>query len=114
MNSGIPQADQPIVNIVGEKVALGPLRRDLMDLDDRWFNDFEVGLPYFLRLRPHTREAREAWYDRLAKDEPDTTDFLGATSTPASTTKRGLYTYPVNQKGDRAVATQSGDNPACC
>jgi RimJ/RimL family protein N-acetyltransferase len=28
------------------------------------------------QLRPHTREAREAWYDRLAKDEPDTTDFL--------------------------------------
>lgn len=68
--------DQPIVNIVGEKVALGPLRRDLMPLYDRWFNDFEAGLSYFPQFRPHTREAREAWYERLAKDEPDEVQFL--------------------------------------
>src|SRR5262249_345574 len=68
--------DQSILNIVGEKVALGLLRRDLMPLSDRWFNDFEVGLPYSLQLRPHTREAREAWYERLARDEPDTVDYL--------------------------------------
>jgi diamine N-acetyltransferase len=67
--------DPPIVNIVGDKVALGPCRRDLMPLYDRWFNDFEVGLPYFLQLRPHTREAREAWYEQLARDDPSTTDF---------------------------------------
>jgi RimJ/RimL family protein N-acetyltransferase len=71
-----PATDQPIVNVVGEKVALGPVRRDLMPLYDRWFNGFEVGLPYFLQLRPHTREAREAWYERLARDEPDTVEFL--------------------------------------
>jgi diamine N-acetyltransferase len=67
--------DQPVVNIVGDRVALGPCRRDLMPLYDRWFNDFEVGLPYFLQLRPHTREAREAWYEQLARDDPGTTDF---------------------------------------
>jgi RimJ/RimL family protein N-acetyltransferase len=71
-----PAIAEPIVNIVGEKIALGPLRRDLMPLYDRWFNDFEVGLPYFLQLGPHTREAREAWYERLAKDDPSSTDFL--------------------------------------
>src|SRR5713226_7009466 len=76
MQPDSPRADQPILNIVGDKVALGPCRRDLMPLYDRWFNDFEVGLPYFAQLRPHTREAREAWYERLAKDDPDTTDFL--------------------------------------
>ena len=32
---------QPIVNIVGEKVALGPLRRDLLPLYHKWSNDFE-------------------------------------------------------------------------
>ena len=68
-------ADQPVVNIVGEKVALGPCRRDLMPLYDRWFNDFEVGMPYFLQLRPHTREAREAWYEQLANDDPTVTYF---------------------------------------
>jgi RimJ/RimL family protein N-acetyltransferase len=76
MQPDSPRADQPILNIVGDKVALGPLRRDLMPLYDRWFNDFEVGGPYFTQLRPHTREAREAWYERLAKDDPNTTDFL--------------------------------------
>ena len=76
MQPDSPAHDEPILNIVGEKVALGPLRRDLIALYDRWFNDFEAGLPYFLQLRPHTREARETWYERLAKDEPDTTEFL--------------------------------------
>jgi diamine N-acetyltransferase len=76
MQTDSPASNETILNIVGEKVALGPLRRDVMPLYDRWFNDFEVGLPYFLQLRPHTREAREAWYERLAKDEPDTTEFL--------------------------------------
>jgi len=68
--------DQPIVNVVGEKVALGPLRRDLMPLYDRWFNDFEAGLAYFVQLRPHTREAREMWYERLAQGDPNSTEFL--------------------------------------
>jgi diamine N-acetyltransferase len=30
----------PIVNITGDLVALGPMRRDLMPLYARWFNDF--------------------------------------------------------------------------
>ena len=68
-------AGPPIVNIVGEKVVLGPCRRDLMPLYDRWFNDFEVGMPYFVQLRPHTREAREAWYEQLAKDDPSVVNF---------------------------------------
>lgn len=32
--------DQPILNIIGERVALGPLRRDLIPLYNRWRNDF--------------------------------------------------------------------------
>jgi diamine N-acetyltransferase len=71
-----PGDGQPIVNIVGDRVALGPCRRDLIPLYDRWFNDFEVGMPYFVQLRPHTREAREAWYEHLAKDDPTIVDFL--------------------------------------
>lgn len=30
----------PIVNITGERVALGPLRRDLLPDYQRWLNDF--------------------------------------------------------------------------
>lgn len=33
---------KPIVNITGERVALGPLRRDLIPTHQRWFNDFET------------------------------------------------------------------------
>ena len=76
MQTGASQIDAPILNVVGEKVALGPLRRDLVPLYDRWFNDFDAGLAYFLQLRPHSREAREEWYERLAKDDPETVEFL--------------------------------------
>jgi RimJ/RimL family protein N-acetyltransferase len=76
VDTSTPGPDAPVLNVMGDKVALGPMRRDLMPLYDRWFNDFEVGLPYFLQLRPHTREAREAWYEHLAKDDPSVVDFL--------------------------------------
>ena len=53
----------PIVNIVGELVALGPLRRDLLLDYQRWVNDLvtahRVGLP----PRPMTEEQEAAWYD---------------------------------------------------
>jgi RimJ/RimL family protein N-acetyltransferase len=32
----------PVISIVGEKVALGPIRRDLVPLYHRWINDFAV------------------------------------------------------------------------
>ena len=34
---------EPILNVVGDLVALGPLRRDLLPLYQRWIND--LGLP---------------------------------------------------------------------
>jgi RimJ/RimL family protein N-acetyltransferase len=76
MATAEPGVEQPIITIAGEKVAFGPLRRDLLPLYDRWFNDSEVGLHYFAQVRPHTREEREAWYERLAKGEPNTAQFL--------------------------------------
>jgi hypothetical protein len=33
---------QPVINVLGEKVALGPLDRTLLPLLHRWHNDFEV------------------------------------------------------------------------
>ncbi len=66
---------QPILNITGERVALGPFRRDLLPLYTRWFNDFSVTLPYLLNLGPRTLESRQAWYDRIAAGEPGRVDF---------------------------------------
>jgi len=34
--------ESPIISITGERVALGPIRRDLVPLYHRWINDFAV------------------------------------------------------------------------
>ncbi len=64
-------ADQPIINIAGDKVALGPLRRDLLPIYVKWINDFEVARALDVRLGPFTLEAEETWYERVAKSESD-------------------------------------------
>ncbi len=58
--------DLPIVNITGEKIALGPARRELVPLYQKWMNDFEVVRTLGARLGPMTREAEEAWYERVS------------------------------------------------
>ena len=55
----------PVVNIVGERVALGPLRRDLLPLYQRWINDFDTARTLGARPRgPMTVGAEAAWYER--------------------------------------------------
>lgn len=56
----------PIINIRGERVALGPIRRDLLPLYQRWINDWEVTRTLGLQVRPMTWEAEEAWYNAAA------------------------------------------------
>ena len=36
--SNPPSSETPILNVVGERVALGPLREDLLPLYGRWIN----------------------------------------------------------------------------
>jgi len=67
MEPGRP--DGPIVNIVGEKVALGPRRRDLLPLYQQWMNDFEVTRTLGVGWRPITWEFEEAWYARVSQNE---------------------------------------------
>ncbi len=59
---------RPIINIEGERVALGPLRRELIPLYQRWNNDFSVTRT-LARSRPTTSEQEEAVYDAVVKDE---------------------------------------------
>jgi diamine N-acetyltransferase len=57
-----------IVNIVGERLALGPIRRDLIPTYYRWNNDF--GMTRTLRRSaPMTLEQVSASYDALLADE---------------------------------------------
>lgn len=68
----VEPGDQPILNLVGEKVALGPIRRDLLAVYQRWINDFEVLRPLSVRgLQPQTAEGEVAWYERMAVSQTD-------------------------------------------
>jgi diamine N-acetyltransferase len=56
--------ERPLINIEGERVALGPLRRDLLPRYQAWINDFSAlrtlgGAP----PRPTTFEQEAAWYE---------------------------------------------------
>ncbi len=60
--------DRPVANIVGEKVLLGPLRRDSTSLYQRWMNDFETMRGYDM-LRPLTENAIESWFERASTSD---------------------------------------------
>jgi RimJ/RimL family protein N-acetyltransferase len=66
----------PIVNVVGERVALGPMSKDLLPLFTRWINDFSsqvrVGFP---SPGPITVEYEEGWYDSVSTG-PDRNTFV--------------------------------------
>ena len=58
-----PEATSPIFNIVGKKVALGPLRKDLVPIYLRWFNDFGTLRTLGAMPVPLTLEQEEKWYE---------------------------------------------------
>src|SRR3954452_20514178 len=57
--------DEPDLILVGERVALGPLRRDLAALQARWMNSLDVrsGLQQAGLV---TQQTEEAWIDGTA------------------------------------------------
>ena len=63
-----PDDQPPIINIVGEKVALGPIRRDLQQLFQAWSNDFEVRR-FLGPMRPTSLESLEDVYSGIVKDK---------------------------------------------
>ena len=83
------EQNQPIINIVGEKVALGPHRRDLLPLYQKWINDFEVTRTLAVGLRPMTWEAEEAWYNSPRDRDVSFTIYERATLRPIGNT--GLH-----------------------
>lgn len=58
--------EQPILNIIGERVALGPLRRDLVPLYARWRNDFFVQRTFGNVPRPVSIEQQTESFERQA------------------------------------------------
>ncbi|HYU17628.1 MAG TPA: GNAT family protein [Chloroflexota bacterium] len=83
------ERQQPIVNVEGQKVALGPLRRELLPLYQRWINDLEVRRTLaVMTVGPMTWEAEEAWYERSSKAQGEAlfTIYERATMRPIGTT----------------------------
>jgi RimJ/RimL family protein N-acetyltransferase len=58
----------PIINIEGVRVALGPLRRELLADYTRWRNDFAVARTLDYVPGPSTGEEREEWFARASLD----------------------------------------------
>ena len=61
--------EEPILNVEGERVALGPLRRDLLLRYQRWINDLGTMRTLGLAPLPMTSEKEQDWYDRQSKAE---------------------------------------------
>jgi RimJ/RimL family protein N-acetyltransferase len=70
-DSGKTQANTPVLNIRGRKVALGPIRRDLISTYLRWINDFEVTRTLDLPMRPFPLEFEENWFQRMTQSDHD-------------------------------------------
>ncbi len=68
MTGAQQNGEQPVLNVEGDLVALGPLRRDLLPLYTRWINDLTAvrTLGAFL---PTTIEGETKWYDEWATSE---------------------------------------------
>ncbi|HEX5164930.1 MAG TPA: GNAT family protein [Thermomicrobiales bacterium] len=61
-----PDAGNPIVMIRGDKVGLGPIRRDLITTYQRWFNELRVTRTLDLPSRPITFEDETSWFESAA------------------------------------------------
>jgi RimJ/RimL family protein N-acetyltransferase len=68
--------EQPVLTIRGEKVGLGPIRRDLLNLHVKWANDPEVTVPLSGWAGPSTTEDQEAWYERDSRHNENRVVFL--------------------------------------
>lgn len=78
----------PVVNIVGEHIALGPLCRDLIPDYRRWGNDFPTARTQGGAPRPWTTERVVSWFEQATANERATwfTIYQRATWRPIGTT----------------------------
>lgn len=65
----------PVSNLTGNKVSLGPLRREWLPHYQHWLNDFDMIKLVDRRFRPHTTEWITTWYERHATGTGDSLIF---------------------------------------
>jgi RimJ/RimL family protein N-acetyltransferase len=88
---------QPIINITGDHIALGPLRRDLLPRYQRWINDFAT-LRNLGRIAPHTLEHETAWFDRTTQTDAEVTFTVYERAT----------THPIGTAGLSNISHRTG------
>ncbi|MGH2558772.1 MAG: GNAT family N-acetyltransferase [Thermomicrobiales bacterium] len=66
---------RPVVNLVGERIALGPLSRELLPTYRRWLNDFSLLALLDRRFRPLTADWIETWFARHDRGDPSSMVF---------------------------------------
>ena len=84
-----PARMDPILNMRGENVGLGPLRSELLETYQRWLNDFDLLSMVDRRFRPLTADWIQSWYDRQSRAQGDSLVFTIwdlATMTPIGNT----------------------------
>ncbi len=72
--TSVPIVEPPVINIQGEKVALGPARRDQVAIYQRWMNDFNSLRLAGIVPKPRTLEQQIASFER--EDGPEEVWFL--------------------------------------
>ena len=102
--------EQPVLNVVGELVALGPLRRDLLPLYWRWINDL-ASARNLGSHRPYTIEEEEDWYASEAKagDRVTFTVYGRSSLRPIGTTSL----FGIDRRNRRAEFGISIGEPEC-
>lgn len=58
---------RPIITLSGSKIALGPIRKDLLPLYQEWMNQLDT--TRFLRMGVYSRENEERWYENVARGD---------------------------------------------
>ena len=71
------QQEHPILNIIGDKIALGPYHREVIPLMAKWLNDFKVTFLSGDPLRPMTTESIESNLEHeLRETQRNRVDFM--------------------------------------
>ncbi|HEY8600898.1 MAG TPA: GNAT family protein [Thermomicrobiales bacterium] len=91
-------ATEPIINILGERVALGPLMREHIPLFTRWRNDFTVARTFGGAPRAYTIEAVTAIFDAGKVNDYEFAIYERATWRPIGRT----YLFDVDWRGRTA------------
>jgi hypothetical protein len=70
-----PSSEAPLLNVVGERVALGPLREDLLPVYGRWINDLGTTRMMEFSPGPVTAEKVQDWHEGRSKNPTEPTHY---------------------------------------